>query len=72
MKIYIHIICIMNQLHSTLPLSSTSTQACLSQLETEQKVAEWAGVLATVALHGGVVGGGLGHVQGVGRISAWT
>ena len=47
-------------------------QSSLSPLQVEEKVAEWARVLATVALHGGVVWDALRHVQGVGHVGGWT
>ena len=37
----------------------------------EESVTEWTGVLATEALHGGVVGDRLGQVQGVGQLGGW-
>ena len=38
----------------------------------KEGVTEWTGVLPTEALHGGVVGDGLGQVQGVGQLGGWT
>ena len=44
----------------------------VASVQIEEKVAEWARVLTTVALHGGVVGDALRHVQGVGHVGGWT
>ena len=58
---------ILSQIFSPILCSGDSS---LCPLQVKQKVAEGAAVLATVALHCGVVRDGLGHVQGVGQVGA--
>ena len=55
--------------HIDLYLLSSSLIARLSHLQVKEKVAERAGILSTVALQGGVIGGALRQVQGVDQVS---